>query len=258
MKPITIEMKDLSESTVIYEKKPNPAIVGFIYILLGIIVISVAWMALSEIDIVSEADGSVSYTDDVTMVTCAYSAKITKCNVKDGEYITEGTVLYEAKAQGSDKDPKAEDTLDGKLVIRAEKSGYFYTALERETGSILESGNLVGYIFPNPQKTYQALFYATGSDIGKVREGQQVRIEFPVFPSSEYGTITGTVRKISDEVQYDPQSGTSYCAVWVDFNATGLTDGDNREAPLKNGLNCRARIITDRKKVLTYVWEIIR
>ena len=258
MKPITIEMKDLSESTVIYERKPNPSIVAFIYILLGILAIAVAWMALSEIDLISEAEGSVSYTDDAAEVTCDYSARITKSNVSDGEYVTEGPVLYEARAQGSDSDPKEEDLLDGKLVIRAEKSGYFYTCLDKAVGSVLQSGNLVGYIFPDRQKTYQALFYATGSDIGKVREGQQVRIDFPVYPSSEYGTITGTVRKISEEVQYDPQSGTSYCAVWVDLDANGLTDGDNREVPLKTGLNCRARIVTERKNVLTYVWEIIR
>ena len=76
MKPVIIDMKDLSESTEIYEKKPNPAIVWFVYVLLAIIVISIIWMATTEIDIVSEAGGTISYTSDVTEVTCAYNAKV--------------------------------------------------------------------------------------------------------------------------------------------------------------------------------------
>ena len=59
MRPIIIDMKDLSESTEIYEKKPNPAVVGFVYVLLGFILIVFLWMAVSTIDTVTEGDGVI-------------------------------------------------------------------------------------------------------------------------------------------------------------------------------------------------------
>ena len=64
--------------------------------------------------------------------------------------------------------------------------------------------------------------------------------------------------KISDAVEFDPQSGTSYCSAWVEFDATELTDGKNKSVPLKSGLVCTVKIITDRMRVLPYVWEKIR
>lgn len=258
MKPVIIDMKDLSESTEIYEKKPNPAIVWFVYVLLAIIVISIIWMATTEIDIVSEVGGTISYTSDVTEVTCAYNAKVTKCNVADGQFVWDGTVLYELKVVGGDKTPKDEELEDEQLVIKAKGDGYFFTALDGGVGTVLQADSRVGYLFPKPQKSFQAQIYVTGGDIGKVTEGQEVSLEFVAFPASEYGTVTGRVRKISDTVEFDPQSGTSYCSAWVEFDATELTDGKNKSVPLKSGLVCTVKIITDRMKVLPYVWEKIR
>ena len=258
MKPIIIEMKDLSESTEIYEKKPNPAVVAFLYILLGIIVATVLWMAFSEIDIVTECDGVFLYGEGVTEVTCGYNAKITKCNVTDGEYVTEGTVLYELRLVGSDTDSKKEDQTGEEPVIRADESGYFYTSLEGGTGLVLEAEGCVGYLFPTPQKTFQAQIFILSNDIGRVTEGQQVLLESAAFPAGEYGVITGVVRKISETIQYGSEGGICYCFAWVEIDMTELTDGRDKSIPLKNGLFCRAKIITDKKKVLPYVWEKLR
>lgn len=264
MKPIIIEMKDLSESTEIYEKKPNPAIVGFIYILLGIIVISVLWMTFSEVDIVTESFGVIGYTDDVTEVNCDREAKIVACNVADGQYVTEGTVLFELKAMEDDKDAvedkdsKNEDLVDGHPVIRAKENGYFYATSDAEVGAIVASETRVGLIFPKPQQTFQAVIVVGAENYGKVREGQQVRIEVDALPASEYGTITGTVRKIADEAQWDQQSGSSYFLAWVEFDTTKLAGKNNAEVDLVSGLPCNAKIVTERKKVIAYVWESIR
>lgn len=258
MKPIIIEMKDLSESTEIYEKKPNPAVVAFLYVLLGIIVISVLWMAFSKIDIVTECDGVFLYGDGVTEVTCGYKARITKCNVRDGDYVTEGTVLYELRLVEGDKDSKKEDQNGEQPVIRAEESGYFYTSLDGGAGMVLEADSCVGHLFPTSQKTFQAQIFIIGSDIGKVAEGQKVLLESEAFPASEYGAVTGYVRKISDNLEYDAQNGISYCSAWVEIDMNGLTDGKGKSIPLKNGLFCRAKIVTDKTIVLPYVWDKVR
>ena len=270
MKPIIIKMKDLSESTEIYEKKPNPAIVGFIYILFGILLIGIPWMACSKTDIVTEANGIIFYTSDVSYVTSNHEARIVKRNVTDGQYVTEGTVLFELKSLANttdskddsdskdDKDKKNEDLVNGQPVIRAKENGYFFGTNEAEEGSILQIGSNVGYLFQKPQKTFQAQVVVNANDIGGIREGQQVRVEVEAFPASEYGTITGRVAKIMDEAQYDQQTETSYFTVWIDFDATSLVDKKNDEVPLRSGLFCRAKIVTGRKRVLPYVWDYIR
>lgn len=260
MKPIIIEMKDLSESTEIYEKKPNPAIVGFIYILLGVIVVSVLWMAMSEIDIVTEAEGILLYSEDVSAVTCDYNARIVKCNVTDGQYITEGTVLYELKflMDDAEEKEKAKDLMDGQPVIRARESGYFYASAEGEVGTALAAESCVGYIFPQPQKTFYAMIIVEAADIGKIKEGQEVKLEVDAYPASEYGTVTGHIRKISKEAQWSQEDGTPYFQVWVTLDANALVNKDNEEVPLMNGLRCQARIVTGRKRVLPYLWENAR
>ena len=270
MKPIVIKMKELSESTEIYEKKPNPAIVGFIYILFGILLIGIPWMACSKMDIVTEGRGIIYYTGDAANITCNYEARIVKRNVADGEYVTEGTILFELKSLANttdskddsdskdDKDKKNEDFVNGQPVIRAKESGYFFASSEAEVGSVLQIGSSVGYLFKNPKKSFQAQVVVSASDIGGVREGQEVRLEVDAFPSSEYGTITGRVAKIMDEAQYDQQTETSYFPVWIEFDATALHDKNNDEVPLRSGLFCQIKIVTGRKRVLPYVWDYIR
>jgi len=270
MKPIVIKMKELSESTEIYEKKPNPAIVGFIYILLGILVIGILWMTCSKMDIVTEANGIILYTSDAFAVTCNYEARIIKCNVTDGQYVTEGTVLFELKSLADDtktekdedskedKDSKKEDLVNGQPVIRAKENGYFFGSAEAETGTVVQIGSNVGYLFQTPNKTFRAQMIVNANDIGRVREGQQVRIEVDAFPSSEYGTITGRVIKIMDEAQYDQQTETSYFPLWIELDQTSMVDRKNEEVPLRSGLLCRAKIVSGRKRVITYVWDCIR
>ena len=267
MKPIIIEMKDLSESTEIYEKKPNPAIVGFIYILLGIIVIAALWMSFSKIDVVTETNGVICYTEDVTEVMCDYDGRITRCCVADGQYVTEGTVLFELKKTKKDKDEKTEktdktdkteDLAEELPVIRASENGYFYATFLGETGAAVTSESRVGYIFPKEQKTFQAQIIVLATDIEKVHEGQQVQLEVDAFPASEYGTITGYVRKIMDEAQYGEESGISYFPVWIEFDATELVGKNDKITPLRSGLSCRAKIVTEQRRVLPYVWESIR
>ena len=59
MKPIVIDMKDLSESAEIYESAPNKVTVMFIYILLVFSVIGVLWMSLFSIDDVVKTEGVI-------------------------------------------------------------------------------------------------------------------------------------------------------------------------------------------------------
>ncbi len=359
MKPIIIDMKNMSESTAIYEKKPNPAIVGFIYIVLAITIISLIWMAVSDIDIVLESDGVICNIDNLSEVKCDYNSKITKCYVTDGQYVSEGDILFELeelsknssikddletlqkteeeisikkayntflnsdakkisdldsseldamksnrfyeeyqtrkklfinqlkelkgdKNAFSDKilsekmslyndiqtlEDSAKELLDrvspdkfeeGKLVIRANESGYFYASDNFKVGDKLDADSVIGNIYPDAQRSYQVQLIVFSSDIGKIHEGMEVKFEIDAYPSREYGTLTGRIRKISKKANYMQDQGFSYFPVWVDLDTSELIKKNGEITELKSGLMCKAKIVTGNESVLHYVLDAIR
>jgi len=358
LKPIIIDMKDLSESTMIFEKKPNPAIVWFVYILLGITVISILFMAVSKIDIVTESTGVIYTAEGLTEVQCNYNAKITKCNVQDGQYVRSGTILLELgdlpnekniqedleelqktqdnlailkaydtflnsdAAKINELDPTEFDSMtdnrffeefqtrkklflnqlteverniisfsntllneksnvykeiqslettyeelsqrippenfvNGQLVIRAKSSGYFYSLDNLEVGDTLSEESHIGDIYPDQQKTFQAQLFVLTPDIGKIHEGLEVKLEIDAFPSREYGTLTGHIRKIAKVANFKQDQNVSYFPVWVDCDTAELTNKNGESTTLKSGLMCNAKIVTGKKSILQYVLDSI-
>jgi len=103
MKPIIIDMKDMSDSTEVYESRPNPFFAIFIYIVLSIIIVGLAWMYFAKIDIVVKGQGIVRTVDDVSTVTNTVAGKIDTCLVTDGQQVSEGDVLFTVKHEEIDK-----------------------------------------------------------------------------------------------------------------------------------------------------------
>ena len=66
MKPIIVDMKDLSESAQIYESAPNKVAVAFVYIMAIFTVAAVLWMSLFSIDEVINADAILIRDEDQT------------------------------------------------------------------------------------------------------------------------------------------------------------------------------------------------
>ena len=95
MKPIIVDLKDISDSTEVYDSKPNRFVPYTIYIICAILTIALIWMYLFRMDIVVKADSVFRGDDDSTAVSCAVTGKITKMSVKDGQYVNEGDELYE-------------------------------------------------------------------------------------------------------------------------------------------------------------------
>ena len=259
MKPIIIDMNDLSECTEIYEKKPNPAIVLFVYVLLGITVISLIWMSLSKIDVVTEGEGIICDPLGLSYVGCEYNARITKCLVTEGQRVNKGDALLELELLTNENvtDDALDAMQDGKLVLRANDNGFFYALAKCEVGEVLSAESHVGVIYPQQQKAFQAQMAVSANDIVKLREGQEVKLELTAYPINEYGTLTGHVRKVEKEAVFDQEHGAAYFIVWVDCDAPSLTSKDGETVSLISGLPCHARIVTGRKTVLKHVLESI-
>ena len=94
MKPIIINMSDMSDSTEIYESKPNPFLTGSIYLILVIAIIALVWMYFFKIDIVVKGTGTVAAARETVTITNQATGTITKRLVSDGQLVKAGDALY--------------------------------------------------------------------------------------------------------------------------------------------------------------------
>ncbi len=94
MKPIIADMKDISDSTEIYESKPNRFLIYTIYLILTILVVAVLWMSLSKMDIVVKSNGTFKGNNAIYEISSGVTGSIKETNIEDGQYVEEGDVLY--------------------------------------------------------------------------------------------------------------------------------------------------------------------
>ncbi len=94
MKPIIVDMKDISDSTEVYDSKPNRFMIYTIYVVLAIFAISIIWMGVSKIEIVVKSNGIFRGSNAIYEISSAVTGRVKKNNVLDGQYVREGDTLY--------------------------------------------------------------------------------------------------------------------------------------------------------------------
>lgn len=94
MKPIIVDMKDMSDSAEVYDARPNPFLVYFIYILLLLVGVAVGWMFFSKIDIVVKSNGMFRSEEVALEVSSSVCGIIEEWNITEGQYVEKGEVLF--------------------------------------------------------------------------------------------------------------------------------------------------------------------
>ncbi len=102
MKKVIIDMDELSDSREIYMSKPSMLIVGFVYVLIGIIILSIIYVCFAKIDIYVTAKGVIRPNDDIATVSASTTGKIKDVYFSDGEYVNEGDILFIIDTQESE------------------------------------------------------------------------------------------------------------------------------------------------------------
>lgn len=146
---------------------------------------------------------------------------------------------------------------NGKCTIKAENSGYIYMNMDIKQGMYIQEGTSIAQILPEKNCGYYAEIYVENKDIAKLEEGQKVKFEIPSYPSSEYGYFTGTIAVISKDIKVDNQSGSAYYLVKVKCDKETVTDSKGRTGSIMSGMACQAKVVTDKKSVLSYLLEKI-
>lgn len=94
MRPIIVDMKDMSDSTEVYESKPNSFLVYIIYLILIMLAVVVLWMALFKMDIVVKSNGLFKGSNAVYEISSGVTGSVKETCIENGQYVTEGDVLY--------------------------------------------------------------------------------------------------------------------------------------------------------------------
>lgn len=94
MKPILMNINEMSDSREVYESKPNPIFTIFIYTILGIIAVALIWTYFGRIDIVVKSEGILRPNSQVATVLNIYGGTLEEVFINDGSLVNEGDILY--------------------------------------------------------------------------------------------------------------------------------------------------------------------
>lgn len=99
MKPIIVNMQEMSDSTEVYESRPNPFFIYFIYALAAFFFLAVVWMSLFKIDIVVKSNGVFRSEESAVDISSSVSGIITEWHISEGRYVEEGDLLFAVDAE---------------------------------------------------------------------------------------------------------------------------------------------------------------
>jgi len=151
---------------------------------------------------------------------------------------------------------KLEESIDNALV-EAQIDGVVNTTMDLVEGDLLSAGSKVLTIIPTGENLYKASIYVSNQDIGKLKKDMQVKCNVYALPNKEYGYLTGKLISISEDVKVSDKNTGGYYLVEADLDKTALYDAKGKKANIKTGMGCQAQIITDQKRILTYLFETL-
>jgi len=246
MKPIIIDMRDISDSTEVYEMRPNPVLTGFIYMIFSMVVVVFVWMGFFKMDVVVDAAGMVA-AKEVATVTNRISGTITGRVVEDGQFVNEGDILYTISYE--------EQSGQRASTVKATASGRVNFISEPAAGDYLSAGTKVLTIIPQGEEdAFVVKSYVKNGDIAKIHEGMEVTYEIAAYPSREYGTMTGEVTFISADIKVN-DSGNAYYLMETTVAGEELRNRSGEKAALKVGMLCETKVVIERKSVLNILLE---
>lgn len=94
MKPIILNMSEISDSREVYDSKPNHLFAIFIYTILLIIVLAITWAYFGKIDIVVKSEAIIRPNSQISTVVNTVGGNLDTVNIDDGDQVREGDVLY--------------------------------------------------------------------------------------------------------------------------------------------------------------------
>ena len=84
----------MSDSKEIYGSRPNPFISGFIYSVIGILIIAIIYSFFGSIEVVTTSNGIVRPNSDVSTVASEISGRVYSVNIFEGMVVEKNDILF--------------------------------------------------------------------------------------------------------------------------------------------------------------------
>lgn len=169
--------------------------------------------------------------------------------------VAEELLTYAEKQKECEANIKTLEEQNGNCEVKATATGYLTLGEQISEGTYVQQGTELGQILPKKTGAYYAEVYIENSDIGKVKEGQEVKFEVAAFPSSEYGYFKGTILSISKDIKVDQNSGNSYYLAKVSCESTTIKNKAGKKGDIKNGMACQAKVVVERQTIWQYLMK---
>jgi len=122
-------------------------------------------------------------------------------------------------------------------------------------GEVLNGSVEVASLVPDTNTEYKIVLHVSNKDISGVKPGQEVKYHFLALPFKEYGELTGTIQHVAVDARVDRNTGVSYYVVEASVDNKPMYSYKGTESELKVGMICEARVVTDSKKILRWLFE---
>lgn len=146
---------------------------------------------------------------------------------------------------------RARDRVD-RLIIKAPADGIVKGLTVRHAGEVVTPGQLLLEIVPSAGHMVVESRVAT-KDVGAVAVGQTVRVKVTAFDYARYGSIDGTLERVSATTFFDDK-GQPYYKARISLSQEWIGNEKNRMMP---GMVVQADILTGEKTLIEYLLKPI-
>lgn len=98
--------------------------------------------------------------------------------------------------------------------------------------------------------------YISSYDVGKIREGQEVKFELAAYPANKYGYCRGIICDISKDAVVSERVKVPYYLVMVKSDNI-MDDARKKNITLRNGMPCKGNVVVGKKTLINYILEKI-
>lgn len=289
------EFDTSAEVSDVISKMPWWASRGLVYIILGFVLVAVAWASLSMVDVVVASRGTLVPEGYVKLVQAPGAGVIQNIFVKEGDKVERGQAIVQlAAAEMRTRLVNLREELDSSqaqlrqfmvnrpvaetleqqnriarlqseismaelalqhTTITAPVGGVVTTIGLRGSGEVLQSGQTVATIAPEGAHLVIEA-RVPNKDIALIEKGLNAKLKFDAFPFQDYGIVEGTVIDVSPDAHVDKDL-LSFYKVMIAPEKTEIIAKDKKIA-LRPGLAVTAEIVTERKSIMSLILEPFR
>lgn len=148
-----------------------------------------------------------------------------------------------------------EQIAQGKVIARCD--GIVSTMQTLVAGDVIPAGTAVATIMPMRESEYKVQLYVNNADIGNIRVGDAVKYSILALPSSQYGTVNGTISSISADTLIQNGEYSGYYLVECTIAQDSVTDSEGNVVTISNGMQVEGKIVVKEKTIIQYLLEKI-